>query len=374
MKINMYRCLYVGIALVSIAGVSPVMATGVECSPPGGPVEKTICTDPALLKLDNALGALYDEAVLKDPQVNQRQLYWVQNSLSKCDTKACLVSAYQTQLLALKAQLSGGSAGASANPVATLIDVKSFLGSYRESESFWKDPNETLFGKRVSEWNDQDFQLLTQKFREQVAIERAVAVETARRVGSGALPEDNGIYQDLKRAYERYIELVPKFQYWANLGREQARQQTLAAEAQQVAKENQRKAEEARRQAVEAQYQAERQQEQERRDRQRNLWIVAIVAVLAAGGWFWNKFIRNRCPDCKSSSYATISKEELDRWRGTKQVSEKHSRGTNTRHVQTTYVMMHYAFRCKACQNEWTKDRQEELGAHSIFDKFLSGF
>jgi uncharacterized protein len=162
----------------------------------------------------------------------------------------------------------------------------------------------------------------------------------------------------------------------------QEQAQAQAAAAQRAAEEAQRQqaiearnqADAARRQAEIAQAQAERQQAQQKDDRERNLWILGAIVVLVLGGWIWNKFVRNRCPECKSTKYDVTGRQELDRWTGTKQVTEKHSRGTNTRHVRTTYVMMQYAFRCKACQHEWVKDRKEEKGAFSVFDKFLSGF
>ena len=105
-----------------------------------------------------------------------------------------------------------------------------------------------------------------------------------------------------------------------------------------------------------------------------NLQILLAVIAAAIGGWFWNKFIRNRCPNCKSASFDRVNGTEIDRWRGTKEVTEQRSRGTNTRHVQTTYVKMLFGYRCKTCQHEWAKERQEELGASSAIDRFFSGY
>ena len=106
-----------------------------------------------------------------------------------------------------------------------------------------------------------------------------------------------------------------------------------------------------------------RQQADAEAKRHSNMDIVIGVIVAALGGWIWNKFIRNRCPNCKSTSYNLINAEEIDRWRGTKKITETHSRGTNTRHVQTTYVRTQFEYQCKHCQHEWIKTRQEELGS-----------
>jgi hypothetical protein len=106
-----------------------------------------------------------------------------------------------------------------------------------------------------------------------------------------------------------------------------------------------------------------------------NRFAQVLAALLAASGlgWFWNAHLRNRCPSCRSTSYTTQS-EELDRWRGTKKVYEKHSRGTNTRHVQTTYVQQAYHFTCNACSEEWTRTRREELGDGMWFTRLLKGY
>ena len=103
-------------------------------------------------------------------------------------------------------------------------------------------------------------------------------------------------------------------------------------------------------------------------------WIVWVVLVLAAAALYWQKRIRNRCTSCRSTSVSLEGETELDRWRGTKQVSEKNSRGTNTRHVQTTYVKLRFDYCCNQCEHEWSKTRKEELGAESSFGRFLSGY
>jgi len=106
----------------------------------------------------------------------------------------------------------------------------------------------------------------------------------------------------------------------------------------------------------------------------RNLWIALAAVGCLAGLAIWQKFVRNRCPSCSSTSYSRIDETELDRWRGTKQVSERNSRGTNTRHVQSTFVQLQFTYRCNHCQNEWVKVRKEELGTFSKIERFFAGF
>ena len=94
---------------------------------------------------------------------------------------------------------------------------------------------------------------------------------------------------------------------------------------------------------------------------------MALAAILAA--WYWNRFIRNRCPSCKSTDYETINVAEVDRWRGTKAVAKTvHRRGgirgqsykDVTQHVGVTFVKNQYTCRCRACQTEWTFEKREE--------------
>lgn len=95
----------------------------------------------------------------------------------------------------------------------------------------------------------------------------------------------------------------------------------------------------------------------------------ALLAVIAAA-WVWNQFVRNRCPKCRSTDFDTTNVAETDRWRGTKKVSTVAHRPGGikgqsykdvTKHVATTYVKKLHEYRCRACQNEWTRETKEEL-------------
>ena len=63
---------------------------------------------------------------------------------------------------------------------------------------------------------------------------------------------------------------------------------------------------------------------------------------------------------CKSTDFDTTDVLEVDRWRGTKKVTETHSRGSRTRHVSTTFVKNVYSYRCRSCQTEWAIEKKEE--------------
>ena len=80
----------------------------------------------------------------------------------------------------------------------------------------------------------------------------------------------------------------------------------------------------------------------------------------AFGPWI-AMIARNRAMDFHRSTRETVEVTEVDRWRGTKQVSERNSRGTNTRHVSTTYVKNEYEYQCRDCSKNWLAVRKEEL-------------
>ena len=115
-----------------------------------------------------------------------------------------------------------------------------------------------------------------------------------------------------------------------------------------------------------AEVDAQRQIERSRNDK---LWIGGgiLAAILAA--WYWNKFIRNRCPKCKSTDFDTTDVSEVDRWRGTKAITKTVHRPGGirgqsykdvTKQVGVTFVKNVYSYRCRACQTEWAIEKKEE--------------
>lgn len=262
------------------------------------------------------------------------------------------------------------------NPLVHLIDPTVFIGNdYYIAEGFWGSPEQKLFSKATTDWTDQDFQLLEQKLRDHIVSVRNLTAERYRQTNLRMDPDSDSIYLVQKTALEKAIGSIPKFKIWAG----QARDKVQAIEMQRLQAEQQKRAEQQRRAEEQKQQELEAQRQAERASRHNNLLLLGFIVILVGGGWGWNKFVRNRCPNCKSAGYDTISREEVDRWRGTKQVTETHSRGKNTRHVQTTYTMMHYVFRCKSCRHEWSKERKEELGGSGfnldcLLSRLLSGF
>jgi hypothetical protein len=89
-------------------------------------------------------------------------------------------------------------------------------------------------------------------------------------------------------------------------------------------------------------------------------WVIGLTAALFCI-WFWNKFIRRRCPQCKSTKYNFLGEKEIDRWLGTKQVTEKLASGkTKTRTVNTTFIKIQRFFKCNDCGHDWSEISKEE--------------
>lgn len=80
----------------------PAQAVSFDCSKAKTYVEKTICGDPLLGKLDDALSKNYKGMLAADfggskESLKKDQLEWIGNR-NKCTTVACLVEAYRERV------------------------------------------------------------------------------------------------------------------------------------------------------------------------------------------------------------------------------------------------------------------------------------
>ena len=79
------------------------LAASFDCGAAGTPVEKLICSDAALSKLDEELGAGYKKALAAMDAGNRDKLLaeqksWLRNSRSVCDDVACLRQSYANRI------------------------------------------------------------------------------------------------------------------------------------------------------------------------------------------------------------------------------------------------------------------------------------
>lgn len=88
-------------------------------------------------------------------------------------------------------------------------------------------------------------------------------------------------------------------------------------------------------------------------------WSLVMLGPFVV--WFWDTFLRRKCPSCRSTRFSFIQAKELDRWRQSVKVTESLSNGkSRERHVQKTYVKVQRDYKCDECQHRWSETHDEE--------------
>jgi hypothetical protein len=362
-----------GLALLGACAFAapPISATaaGFDCAKAHTTIEVTICETPALSELDTRLSVLYKEAVRHDPQIKETQRRWLSTVRNRCADQACLTAAYEQQIGALENlpwKARGHVSETAANLLPSMVDVTYFYGvSDLSLESLLLNPDAVLFGKKIIHWTNDDFTLLEQKLTEQIAIERDAAAVRQNKISDmgyqGRPVEEDHDYSFRKGVLNTVIASISTYQYLAREARTKHVRDLAAAEAEQRKQQVLKAQEEARLKAESRASEEQQVKAQTHTELSNVTWTLLALLALAIGGWIWNTFIRLRCVSCKSTKIDTLSIKQLDRWRGPKQVTERHSRGTNTRYVSTVYVKNQYHYECRDCGEDWAILRKEEL-------------
>ncbi|MEO5349915.1 MAG: lysozyme inhibitor LprI family protein [Magnetococcus sp. YQC-3] len=87
------------------SGSSPPSAPGFDCSKASTPIEKMICADTALARLDATLLATYKEVVKAAADgvaIKKEQVNWLRQVRDQCPDLPCLSTAYQQRIAALQ--------------------------------------------------------------------------------------------------------------------------------------------------------------------------------------------------------------------------------------------------------------------------------
>lgn len=348
-------------------------AASFDCTKARSQVEHLVCDTPALSQLDETLAATYKVALANDPASRQRQVTWLRETRDRCNDAPCLAAAYQTQIQAMGASASI----ATPTPVAQPNSAPSALQLACPPD--WNaltdidgpNPERVILGLKAREWHKEHLDMVLAKTQEcqrsssaPESVKKAELMDIQTRAYPTAVAaldrRDQRVLQGSQRAQQAAqpsgIEVpaqgAPATATAQVSERELARQRRDAEFAQQTARN--------------AEVDAQRQIESSRNDK---LWIGGgiLAAILAA--WYWNKFIRNRCPKCKSTDLDTTDISEVDRWRGTKAVTKTVHRPGGirgqsykdvTKHVGVTFVKNVYSYRCRACQTEWAIEKREE--------------
>ena len=344
-----------------------VHAASFDCAKAATQVEHLVCETSALSQLDDTLAAAYRAALTSDPSARERQTTWLRNIRNRCADVACLTSAYQAQIAAMAPAPAAGQTPPSPSPPAPIeagqpswtcpIDWSAL------ADIDGPNPERMILGLKAQDWRKEHVEKL---LRRQQECQRSAA-------GPDSLRE--AVWNEIQtRSYPNAIASIERrdqrMQDAANRRQEQqsaptgnhARSADLPTTPAQTPEPNgvaspapetlSQRLPEPDRQGAAA--------ETERSHRNQLLTAAAVLAAVLAG-WVWNKFVRNRCPKCKSTNIDTTDVSEVDRWRGSKKVTEQHSRGSRTRHVSATYVKNVYSYRCRDCQTEWSAQKKEEL-------------
>src|SRR5262252_9694857 len=100
--------------LLLVALTAPVRAASFDCNTTLlNAVEKLVCADAEVSKLDEYVADAYEKARIADPEWKARQHQWLSTVRNRCADTTCMKEAYQRQLALLVAATRTAEAPAS---------------------------------------------------------------------------------------------------------------------------------------------------------------------------------------------------------------------------------------------------------------------
>lgn len=99
--------------LLLILTQTPIQAAGFNCAKAGTVIEKSICADPELSRLDDRLNAAFKAASAGTPDgsaLNYDQHHWLKAVRNRCSDVDCLVTVYQERIAVLSEWNQAGGA------------------------------------------------------------------------------------------------------------------------------------------------------------------------------------------------------------------------------------------------------------------------
>lgn len=234
------------------------------------------------------------------------------------------------------------------------------------------NPDRIIMGLKAGDWRKEHLDILLAKTKECQAssaspesVKKAELMDIQTRAYPGAVAAIDRRDQRLQQESQRAQQVAQSDA--AQLPAQGTEAATPHQPSERELDKQRRDAEFAQQVARNAELDAQRQID---RSRNEKLSVGGALLAVIAAAWVWNQFVRNRCPKCRSTDFDTTNVAETDRWRGTKKVSTVAHRPGGikgqsykdvTKHVATTYVKKLHEYRCRTCQNEWTRETKEEL-------------
>lgn len=358
-------------------------------------VEFTICGNEQLSSMDERLSLEYRKAILHNPNIKKFQQSWLRGPRKDCDSQVeCLISAYQKQLDILEninSKQGVKDLGSVALPISTVLPMGTHHrenevqepklsgdnpipilfntslihnSSYLLSEEYWSNPQNKLFGKSITQWEDSDFSYVEFRLNKEIDADlESTRFDYVKR-NLKTKPEDDSIYQIRAQDIHSFIENIPRFKYWIKQTNLQIKEQEKQQQ-QTLIIENKKQSEKDKENELANTQIQKKNIAQSELNRTNNIKIFSFLIVMTIFAIFiWNKFIRKRCSRCKSLNFIVYNITELERFKGHVKVQEKNSRGVNTRAVSATLTINKYDYRCKDCGHQWSEKKKEELGAN----------
>lgn len=283
-----------------------------------------------------------------------------------------LITALAMATTLVHAVAAAPDAGALANPTPSALQLTCPPDWNALADIDGPSPDRIILGLKAHEWRKEHLDIVLAKTKEcqtssggPESVKKAELMDIQTRAYPGAVAA-------IERRDQRLQQESPRAQQLAQSGAAQVPAQRVEAATSHQPSEREldkqrRDAEFAQQVARNAELDVQRQLD---RSRNEKLSIGGALLAVIAAAWVWNQFVRNRCPKCRSTDFDTTNVAETDRWRGTKKVSTVVHRPGGirgqsykdvTKHVATTYVKKLHEYRCRTCQNEWTRETKEEL-------------
>jgi uncharacterized protein len=132
-------------------------AAGIDCASAKSSVEKLICSDAALVDMDNTLEDLYEVTAIGsegNSALKARQRAWMADR-DKCTDKACLQRSYErrSRELACASNNMGSSIGSGQCYQLKLLEAESILTPLEQKYMDWviRRSNNREYAKRIAE-------------------------------------------------------------------------------------------------------------------------------------------------------------------------------------------------------------------------------
>lgn len=355
---------------VMAAATSGVLAASFDCSKATSQVERLICDTPTLSQQDDALAASYRATLAVDPSARDRQKVWLREVRNQCKDVLCLATAYQQQIAAMSGAAAGsGGAPSAAAPAAARLGLPSWscpIDWSALADIDGPDPERVVLQIKARDWHKEQLDALLKREQEcqrENSNPESLREATLNDVRTRAYP--NAIASIERRDRRSQVDAAPLGSGGGSFVPQQQAAGTVSSNSTPTSQRANANT------TVDAAVASIQPAAAGRLDGYKTkLEIAGLLFAAALAAWLWNRFLRNRCPQCRSTQYDTTSVEEVDRWRGTRAVTKTVHRpggirGASfkdvTKHIATTYVKKKYSYRCRECHTAWAVERKEEL-------------